>query len=284
MSEHRTIPTERLFWAVLESKPLGPRPLVGGRRYGERLGYLFEESLPVPIDEIHAVYAETEDGRTIACGMEREMLRTEAHGCLTLTPETPPEFVGPNVEVANLNLLQGEFEPERVRAARSNVVLAAGLLLALGLLAGGLGMVRRTAHWAAEQRATDGSIAQVYRAVLPPDPETKLPPALRLTTELRRLRQTESPDSIDLGARDASLAMAGMLASWPGEVHARTDTLTASPTSLAVTVVAPDAESAEALIAAIAPPPDGWRKTQPAMTNRTDGVEVRLSFTREEQR
>ncbi|MBL9118534.1 MAG: hypothetical protein JNL80_01310 [Phycisphaerae bacterium] len=120
---HVTLPAERLYWAVLD-----PRPLGRSRIADSEMGFLFEDSLPVPIETVHARFARLADGRAIACGIDREALeRLDRARLLSVTPDRIPEpvreLVGESaaLDAADFNLLVGAYEPVAVRSVRSSV-------------------------------------------------------------------------------------------------------------------------------------------------------------------
>ena len=58
--QHLQLPAESFYWAILETGSL-PRPK---HPTTVQLGYLFENVLPVPIEEIQATYRPIASGKT----------------------------------------------------------------------------------------------------------------------------------------------------------------------------------------------------------------------------
>lgn len=270
MNEQR-LPPERLYWGVLDPSSL-PRGSAGRRR---GLGYLFESVLPVPIETLHAVYLVLDDGRVLACGMDRGAL-AEHEGALILGPESIPACVGATecVEAAAINLLLGEFEPRAVHMARRGTVL----LIACTVLGCGLavlaGQVRRASRWQQIARTAAETTTALYNQILPPS-KSALPPAARLTAELRSLDRTRSGTPAADGPREITPTLATLLASWPADLHARTDSLTAAAGSITLTVRLPEQADAERLERELRPPP-GWRMGQPNVQRDREGLTVRV--------
>ncbi|MDQ7012449.1 MAG: hypothetical protein Q9O74_00970 [Planctomycetota bacterium] len=272
-----TLAPTMFYWQVLDPTPTGPLPRSITARE-RRLGFLFETVLPVPIEDIHAVYRPLGDGRWLACGMDRDALQ-DYRDASTLTPVSLPAFLECTTDPASLNLLVGEMEPAPVRAARRRTTLTACVMIVLcaGLLFVGLSR-RAAAH---EKRAASFAAAEsaIYAEVLPPSTST-LPPAARMTAELRGLERTRG-QPIDTKLRpDAPRTLAALLGSWPGQrdgepLHVLTESLSVSPTSISILARLPDEASAEVFEQELHPPP-GWRGTQPSVQRERDTITVRV--------
>ncbi|MBK7406242.1 MAG: hypothetical protein IPJ41_16960 [Phycisphaerales bacterium] len=269
MKEVRLAP-ERFYWGVLEALSL-PRAS-GARRRG--LGYLLESVLPVPIETVHAVYLDLDDGRVLACAVDRAALEG-SEPALVFGPRELPACVGAltGVDAEAINLLVGEYEPPGVRRARRRTVLLIACAIfgsSLALLAG---QARRASRWdEAALRATEAT-GSLYSQVLPPS-TSALPPSARLTAELRALDRTR-PGTPAAGPREITPTLAGLLASWPADLQARTDALSAAPGSITLTVRLPEQADAERLERELRPPA-GWRLGQPDVQRDRDGLTVRV--------
>jgi len=270
------LPPERFYWAVLDA------PVARDRRTA--LGYLFESVLPLPVERVHAVYLPLSGGRYLACGMDRE--RLAAHeGALVLGPQTLPEFlpalVAEPIDPALINLLVGPFEPRAVRRARGRVALIVCAAILACTLAVGWGQLRRAARWQEVSSSFAQTTVGVYDRVLPSaatlpagSPGSTVPPAARLTAELRTLDRTRSEAPAG-SPREIAPTLAAMLASWPPDLPASTESLTAAPGAITLTVRLPDEASAERLERELKPPP-GWRVSQPTVQRERDGLTVRV--------
>ncbi len=276
MSAQQTIPAETLYWAVLNVSALPPASSAKRR---EQIGFLFERFLPRPIERVHAAYAPLDADRILACGIDIEKL--EPIASLTLTPDAIPDHVAESVGTPpptdSLNLLTGPFEPPRVRALRRRwlIQLTAAAILAIALLLVG---VERRAH-AARATAADASdaIVQVHAQVLGLADE---PQFSRMTSELRRLRQTRRADG-DLMPRDPTPDLAAWLATWPADPPVQTQSIVASPSAMTITTSATTNDEAQALIDALRSPPR-WTQAQPSLNRTADGVRIVLRLDAED--
>ena len=267
------LPSERFFFAALDTAALdSPR----AKRDPTRLGYLFESTLPLPIEAVHAVYVPAGPDRVLACGMPTDALREAAAGALTLGPSGLPGFVqdlGVNPDA--INLLTGVFEPRPVKRARRSLMVhaAAALVLCTALLA--LGMERRARVHLQQAAATHNAVETVYQAVLPPQTGRARPDAVRLTTELRRLRQTRSNRAGPVF--DAADQLAALLAFWPDDLTLQTTSLTVTEPRSTVVATTANPDDAQVLINALAVAP-GQRVHDSRAARSRDGTEVRLTL------
>lgn len=261
------LPPERFYWAVLDA------PAARDRRAA--LGYLFESVLPVPVERVHAVYSPLRDNRFLACGMDRDQL-TSHEGTLLLGPETLPEFLDGAVDPVTINLLVGSFEPWAVRRARRRATLIACAAILACTLVVGWGQLRRASRWHEISESFAQATAGVYHRVVPPSGSSgsTVPPAARLTAELRTLDRTRSEAPAG-SPREIAPALAAMLASWPPGLSASTESLTAAAGAITLTVRLPDEASAERLERELKPPP-GWRVSQPTVQREREGLTVRV--------
>ncbi|MFG0243490.1 MAG: hypothetical protein ACF8R9_11960 [Phycisphaerales bacterium JB054] len=258
------LPPERFYWAVLDA------PAARDRRTA--LGYLFETVLPVPVERVHAVYLPISDGRFLACGMDREQLA--AHdGALVLGPKAMPEFLDGAVDPVTINLLVESFEPRAVRRARRRVAFIACAAILACALAVGWGELRRASRWHEISESFAQATAGVYDRVLPASTGA-VPPAARLTAELRTLDRTRT-DAPAGSPREIAPTLAAVLASWPPGLPASTESLSAAPGAITLTVRLPDEASAERLERELKPPP-GWRVSQPTVQREREGLTVRV--------
>lgn len=258
------LPPERFYWAVLDA------PAARDRRAA--LGYLFESVLPVPVERVHAVHVPLSGGRVLACGMDREQLAAH-EGALVLGPETLPEFLDEAVDPVAINLLVGSFEPRGIRRARRRVTLiACAAILACGLVMG-WGQLRRASRWQEISESFAKATAGVYDRVLPASTGS-VPPAARLTAELRTLDRTRT-DAPAGSPREIAPTLAAVLTSWPPGLPASTESLTAAAGAITLTVRLPDESSAERLERELKPP-RGWRVSQPTVQREREGLTVRV--------
>lgn len=264
------LPPERFYWALLDTRTL----LGGTAARRAHLGYLFEAYLPVPVECVHAVYTRIGDGRVLACGMSCDEL-DEYTQALTLGPESLPAFLDtPAAHAGSINLLVGRFEPTRVRWARGRLAIIACALVAACAVSMIIGQSRRGEDFTGRVDRFRRATADVYDSVLGPS-SSSLPPAARLTAELRSLGRTRAAGGDELGLQDISPTLSAMLARWPRGLHVTTQSLRTSRHLIALEIRAPDQASAERLERELRAPP-GWRVGQPTVQRERDGLSVRV--------
>lgn len=224
------VPADRLYWALLDPRQAGidaRRP--NTRDTHRRLSYLFEEYLPVTAESVHCVFAGLDEGRVLGCAIEREDLVAirDGEAEAVLPSEVPVSSLGSNApDLKDLNLLHGEFRslPATQRRARAQRVVAAGAAL-VGII-GFIGLERRTAAYVDRSASTQTAIQQVYNEVLPTSQNDRRPPSLRLTQELRLLRQAEvrtGQSTPDAATGRAASDLAEVLEGWPEHAEVRTE-------------------------------------------------------------
>ncbi len=288
--QHLRWPAERFYWADLDGSvlPASLRGRWGRRRQG--LGYLFESVLPgVSIEDLHMVYCRLSESpkRYLACGLPRTVLKQEvALQAVTLMPASPPAFIDNEVRLNSLNLLTGSFRPKAVRLLQRRwLVHGAVILMAcVGLMIFGL---ERRVHGMQDQingvAATKWRIVEQLLGPVPSRSGAPLQPwALRLTAELRRLEQTRSPDVGGTEMVDCSAILSDVLACWPDDVHAQTESFSVTPTSITIHAGVATMADAQRLADAFVTVP-GWRLHQPQSEARRDHVDVTLRFEPNQQ-
>jgi hypothetical protein len=279
MQPHVTVPAGRLYWAVLD-----PRPLGRSRIADAEMGFLFEDSLPVPIESVHTRYRRLPDGRVAACGIGvGDMDAFDRTRLLSVTPDHIPgpvrELLGDGylVEPADLNLLFGPYEPIAVRTVRRRTGLVAASLAVASVALVAIGVLRRGQALDRATVATDGHRAEILRAAYPERAAdgtvASMPPELRLLGEVRRLASTRSSELP--AVPDAAPALASILAAWPDGVGARCDGITVGERSATVRGIAQDSEAVTRLDDAYRNVP-GW--TMPGSVQFTQAVGA-SSFT-----
>ncbi len=291
---HLRWPADRFYWAILDSSSMPGRPTGRSRRQHERLGYLFESVLPgVTIEEVQAVYQRLpgDAKRVLACGVTRNVLEQEVDQCaLTLSPQTAPAFVDGRIEPAALNLLTGRFLPGAVRQGYRRLILSIGLVLTLCAVLVIVGLERRTS---AQRRAHDDVLTartaileQVLSSAAPaPGMGAGIPGVgaeLRVTAERRRLEQTRSHDVAVSELHDSARVLARLLALWPSDVPAQTQSLSISSTSITIRAQVPGMADAQRLADALARF-RGWQLHQPQSESRRDHVQVTLRLGRNQE-
>ena len=274
-----TWPAERLFWAVLDCPgwrgsgllPQGLRPEL-------------DDESPLEPGALHGVCTPLGDGRRVlVCAAPRSELESLPEGTLSLRPAGLPSWLelgeGGNRDAAmlaaSLELLVGPFEPRPLRRARlrRHLLAAACLLLIAGLTSAGL--ARRALHWNHVADVAASARASLVRESAPEAPPLApgLPPELRLTAELARLRALAESSGRIGPAPDAALALAEILSLWPTEVPSRPLSLVASGSDATLSV-ALDGDAAPFLRALRVP--QGWTALEPRL--QSSGGITRLTL------
>lgn len=280
---HLRWPAERFYWAILDASSMPGRPTGRSRRQHERLGYLFESVLPgVTIEEVQAVYQRLpgDATRILACGLPKNVLNNDVDAsAVTLTPESAPGFLEGPVDLARLNLLTGSFLPHAVRHLRRRWLLHVCLIFTFCAALLIVGLERRTnlhRHWISDLAAAQETI---IKQVL--GPNTPLPGAgggeLRLIAQRRRLEQTRSDDLPVSEVGNAAAILTRLLALWPHDLHAQTQSLSITSSSITVRAAVPTMADAQTLADAFTSI-NGWRLQQPQSEVRRDRVDVTLRF------
>lgn len=288
-------PADRFFFDLLDSKAIGKRGGSTAAR-NQELAYLFESSLPVPIESVHAIFLGLGKGRTLAGAVKKEHLTELPDGALALVPESLPEFLMggdgrgssnpsiksspsidplPNIDPSDLNLLVGEFAPAPIRKIhrRRLFVGIAATLIATATLA--YGMDRRIR--AAEQvsGSVEGHEADTLHRVLGPAPPT-VPTVQRrmaLVAERRGLERTRTASQATT-LPDVSLFIAAVLAAWPERPEVRIEHMSTTGSAVTIRGNAAEPQHAQELSDQLAKVP-GFAIDQPQFST----ARGRVSFT-----
>jgi Tfp pilus assembly protein PilN len=246
----RTIDAAECYWGVLALPMRRAAPKLT-RHEREVAGNLFDTMLPAGIDSVHATYLPLTRGLVLACAVAHERMAALALGA------GPSDSVGPDAIPAHvqsalgeahpglvpdagaISMLHGAYEPLASRRARAR--RAAGLLMiacaCLATLAAGFERrAEASRHAAREARAASDSIWQA----LFPD-RTAQHPALRMESELRRLRADAARARAFVPPRDVSAELALVLRAWPEDVWLESLRVGQEGTVLTITGPSPDA-------------------------------------------
>ncbi|MFG0317811.1 MAG: hypothetical protein ACF8XB_11095 [Planctomycetota bacterium JB042] len=284
-------PAEEFYFAVLDATGL-PR---GGRPRRVALDALFEASLPIPVDDVKAIYRPLEGERVLACAIDREALveRTrERPDVVSFGPAEWPDFLEPLVEAGDdardLNLLVDDVEPEAIRAHRRRQVNGA---VGAGLLAAGLvvvGIERRIAELDRRRAEADAVVsASLDRAFGPAAPGVQdAQRRAALVGELRRLKGAErianAGGDADGEAPGAVEVLVRLLSAWPPGLEVHVEALNVTGDALTVRALCPDPETADAFARALDDVAglSGWRRDPPRFHRGRDVVSVTVRLTR----
>ncbi|MBT8207359.1 MAG: hypothetical protein KJO18_03715 [Acidimicrobiia bacterium] len=278
----RTISSNLCYWAVLDGNLVARRGR-GRARRRRQLGFLFESALPLPVDDLHAVFERLPGSppRFVACGIEKSRLRNRTTGRdSVLTPSGVPTCIATDIGSAaetladRLNLLTGPFEPPSVRRVRRAWLTTFSFLAMVIAVLVVIGAERRTRQrWDVQAQLNDQE-RHLYESALGPratGSATSQPPALRLVAERRRLERTRGALPGVRQIPDVAGDLAGLLGQWPRELHARTESLTIMPGQITLTAHVASNEEAHELASALGRLPE-WTLGQPRVTTTRDGV------------
>lgn len=284
-----TLPSDRFYWALLElDEPLIAQPWRArweSRRRQEEWLYRFEEVLPLPVEQVHAVFLTVDRHRILACGMEREILEEyRQEGVLDLGPEAGPRHLSESVLASlKINLLTGPMAPPALVASRRRWINAACLWLCIALVAISLGLMRRaSANFDAVTSLSTQTSTLIHDALADRDMAIdaiagSLPPELQLTAELRKMRQTRrQPASSMAASGNAGDSLVALLQAWPKVDGLRTEFIGVTSATLSVAGVVDDSAVAAQWSQGFASIP-GWRLEQPEMSG-VAGTSVRLAL------
>jgi hypothetical protein len=275
-SVHVRWPAESFYWGVLDASVLDRITLIDPRRRDRHLGYLFESSLPLPIEEVHAVYRRVSGDRFIACGVERELLSSLEPTAAMLGPASLPAAIAGEIEPDAFNLITGAWAPPIVRRLRRLSVIIIVVAMGAGAMLGVLGLERRTRAIRDEVAWLAAEETRIYeRALGPPSPGAVLPPERLLVAELARLERTRRPDAPATAATGVAPILAGLLSHWPAGIQAETSVLSVGSEAVTITAEVPTMADAQALSDALADL-DGWTVQLPRTQARSGSVDVTI--------
>jgi hypothetical protein len=287
------LPAAQFYWAVLDtSKISAMRKRARSRNVQRQLGYLFENVLPVPIEDVQAAYLRLADGRVLACGMDKRVVLELCSGHVHLGPDHAPPHLDEAVEIERINLLTGEFEPKLVRRMKVSWLLQAAAMIALASVLIAVGLNRRAAVCQIAIAGLNDARQQVFKIAGIDPMGTGQPPELRLTAELRRLRQTRQAPAVEVRLTDVTSMLAALLSRWPPseDAHMQTESISITPTAITLRGIVPASAGAQTVASAINTADEqsnfqfrGWTMAQPQVTNVRDGVQVVLQMTRGEE-
>ena len=269
-----------LFWGILDLARVPTRD----RRKRETLDLLFDARLPVPIEQVHAVYQHVDDDRVIACAALVDVLRDARSKYTVVRPSSVPEWLDAPVDLDNINLLHGPMRAVRVDRARSRLLASGTAAAALLACTTTIGAWRHAAAYAQGEQLNSTVRETLYEQALDPSVVSTQPSSVRLTSEILRLTSiTNELDLEDPGDSQTAPAelMSVLLAAWPDHCNARTERLSVGPDVILIAVLVPDTQAAGEFVAALSPPA-GWLADQPRIRAQRDGTSVQLRFRPEE--
>ncbi len=280
-SFHVRWPCERFYWSILDTSLIPD----GEKATDERLRFLLEPELPVPLDDVHAVFvpAVGSSKSVVACALSKDILQREVPAeALTLGPGGAPAFMrdtlGEDFDSSTLNLLVGDFEPATVRSWRRRTTLAALAAVVLAFALALIGIERRVATARDEGESFRSRRESLVAAALgPPPPGNGLPPELRLAAELRALRQTRHQSDAIPSPVDATARLIDLLSHWPLGIPTRIESVVVSDTAIHVRGLVSENDAAQRLATATSALA-GMQMSFPSVQAAPDGVRFGLEW------
>ena len=210
-----TLDTEDCFWAALDaSASSGLR----GKARRRALLFALEQELPLPLEEIHAVFVEQPHGKVAACASKRDVLIRLAESADIVIPKTVPGWLECDREPSTFNLLSDGCASRR--ASRLRTVSCIGVVVLLGILSGLLtaGFAIRDSGFQRQRENTLNAILAAQNLVLPPAGAGVQPASIRLAALLRTTK-TNTQFIGDTGSPPATDALEQVLARWPQDAQ-----------------------------------------------------------------
>lgn len=206
-----TLPDGSCFWSVIDvAAAAGLR----GPAKNRALRFALEPDLPLPLEDVHAVFLATGDGSITACACRRDELDRLAENADVVNPETVPEWIACNQAAAEINLLDGDVTSARVRRTRVARVVLLLVVAALLSLIVSVGFVRRTQALNQIENDLRAAIKSAQGLVLPPAGPNAQPASIRLAAALRDV-SIASGSVQQSSEQPATDALRMVLESWP---------------------------------------------------------------------
>jgi len=254
-------------------------PVADGLRGKARvraLLFALEQDLPLPVDDIHAVFVAGSDNRIIACACLRDHLVRLAAFSDVVHPVEIPGWLDCDRGAAEFNLLGGEIASNRVR--RMGVVQLVAVLLVCTLLSGLLstGFVLRSRAFERVRQDAHAATSAAQRLVLPPAGAGAQPASIRLAALVR----TVNANSLAVTDSDfvpATDSLEQILARWPQDV--RLQRLTVGKQDIRIDLTMPVSLDPSLLIGALEDL-EGWVLSAPVIRRSQETTAVSLSLQR----
>lgn len=267
-----SLPADRLYWSRLDdSAAAGLR----GPARTRALRFALEPELPLPIEEVVAVFASAEGG-IAACACRRDELEAIAERADVVLPESVPEWLGCPIDPSSLDLLRGTTPSRRVRhasLAQGAVLLALVVALSAAVT---LGMLRRAEGLKDAQRDIRSAIASAQDLVLPPVGPSAQPASIRLAAELRRVDPSPST-SVEDRFPHATHTLEQILSRWPAE--ARLQRLAVGKRDIRLDLGLPAGQDPSELLGNLETL-EGWSLAAPVIRQSPSGTTLSISLQR----
>ncbi len=270
---------DRFFWALIATPGVPSSILQSTHRRRQRLAYLVEGELPLPLRQLQVVYATIDRDTTLACALPRPAL-AQADGAHSLCPDSVPEFLGVSVDPRKLNLLVGDYTPLAVQSERRRWRALALVSLITCFMLAAIDAERRIRSFQEDERQAMQRTADCFES-LGFAGNSGLS-AARLMAELREMESAAAAQARHGMERDATPLLSSFLSAWPRELPAGFETLTIGPDSITITATVDMPSSAQQLADSLRAAASGYTMSPAQLTGARGGTRVTLIFERQE--
>ncbi|RNC81181.1 MAG: hypothetical protein ED559_05110 [Phycisphaera sp.] len=270
------IPSEACFWSVLDASATDG---LRGKTQKRALLYALEPDLPVPIDEVEALFRAEPNGAITACACRRDRLEDIAKAADIAVPDSVPSWLETSHVASNFDLLQGSIVSGRSRHARRTLiasVFVVGLIISSMLM---IGFLNRTKAYNTQRDDAASATSLAQELVLPPAGPNSQPASIRLAAMLRST-STHKHDNQDNSFTPASESLEQILSIWPD--GARLQRLSVGKQDVRVDLSMPIEldptnfiEHLETL--------EGWSLSAPSIRRTTSTTSVSVSLQRKQE-
>ncbi|HED54116.1 MAG TPA: hypothetical protein ENJ00_07935 [Phycisphaerales bacterium] len=271
-----TLPDESLYWSVLDGASVSGLRAPAKER---ALHYALEPDLPLPIDEIHAVFHTNKDGTITACACTREQLDRLARVADVIVPAGVPGWINCEAPASAFNLLGGVLVSSRLRRTRRVQLMVLCVVFAAlsGMLS--IGFARRSEAYKHEQHELSAAIESAQRLILPPAGPHAQPASIRLAAMLRSISSETEPNAKTI-LPAATDPLRQILAIWPE--GSRLKRLSIGKRDIRIDLTLPADHDPTGFIDGIEHL-DGWRLSAPVLQRSPDETSLSLSLQRTEE-
>jgi len=270
------LPADSCFWSVIDGSVAGG---LRGPAKTRAMLYALEPDLPLPIEDVHAVFLANGDGSIAACACRRDELARLAESADVVTPEEIPEWIACDAAAAEINLLGSGVSSVRVRRTQRTQL---AVLLAVSILLSGFvsaGLYRRGQALGQDENDLRAAINSAQSLVLPPAGPNAQPASIRLAAALRTV-SFENGSVQQSTAPPATDSLGQVLATWPGD--ARLKRLTIGKQDIRIDLTMPAEQDPSRFIGKLEEL-KGWKLSAPVIRRSQNETTLSLSLQRTEE-
>jgi len=271
-----TLKADECYWSVLDGSVADG---LRGKARQRALLFALEQDLPMPIDEIHAVFLARPGGQIIACACPRDLLVQLAEDADVVHPEAIPDWLDCDQDAVDFDLLGGDILSKRVR--RMGAMHLVTVLLVCTLLSSLLtvGFVIRSRAFEQERQDARAATNAAQGLVLPPAGAGAQPTSIRLAALLRTVN-SHSDTVMNSDFVSATDSLEQILARWPQDV--RLQRLTVGKLDIRIDLTMPADLDPSLFIGALEELND-WTLSAPVVRRSQESTSVSLSLQRAER-